>query len=944
MFIVDEKVYRNIQEQVQKNKEDIASIRNVEATLNDLGITVLGIYEDASSLPETGNGYGDAYLIGAEEPYDIYIWTRPGTWVNMGPLGIVGPQGPQGPKGDKGDTGEQGPRGYTGETGATGAQGAQGPQGEKGDTGAQGIQGPQGDPGESFLIKGNITNVSQLPDPSTAPRNEAYVLDDDSPDTANQLYYITGDEGEEVWSHATFAGVGTSVSVNGSLVSTWDADTKQNTLVSGTNIKTINNQSILGSGNLTVAGGDEYIDLGTVILSEDTHVSYIRYFGTFTVTATNVNKILANPQSQIKVNLSIDNNPADTGDCYLMPLTFPGDHISYNGISYETSLSGFIMVTCEGDLHANTQSSFSFSYSIISRISDVNSVNGYTGTVVLKSDDIADTNQTNKWVTTSEKNTWNAKSDFSGSYNDLTDKPTIPAAQVQSDWNQTNSSAVDYIKNKPNFAAVATSGSYNDLSNKPAIPTATSDLTNDSGFITSASLPTKTSDLTNDSGYITKSVNNLDNYTLSSSFGANAFTSTNIPTKTSDITNDSGYITSAALSGYATETYVNTAIENLPEPMIFKGSLGTGGTITSLPAAAAANEGYTYKVITAGTYASQAAYVGDTFISDGSNWVLIPSGDEPSGTVTSVGVSVPTGLAVSGSPITSSGTIAISMASGYSIPTDAKQGQWDAKSDFSGSYNDLTDKPTNFVDLTSDQSITGTKTFGDNNLKVLSSNTYSKYKHNCATYYPTTDDNSYYSVYIYPQDGQSYTGVYRFKKGKVGDVAITDEIPFNEISFSASTNGNTGTLSASDLALLNANPNICLLINTSGGTSNPKRAYHYNRTNTSSNVDSYEFIYNHFNQKSSTTESDRIYIQKILISSSTGNWTFYTEQVSNNYNDLYNKPTIPSSATSSSTSTSTVTPTTETLVFTYSDNTTANITLMTGATVATTTTTTTTLS
>lgn len=44
---------------------------------------------------------------------------------------------------------------------------------------------------------------------------------------------------------------------------------------------------------------------------------------------------------------------------------------------------------------------------------------------------------------------WNNKSDFSGSYNDLSDKPTIPPQQVQSDWNQTNTSAKDYIKNKP---------------------------------------------------------------------------------------------------------------------------------------------------------------------------------------------------------------------------------------------------------------------------------------------------------------------------------------------------------------------------------------------------------------------------------------------------------------------------------------------------------------
>lgn len=47
-----------------------------------------------------------------------------------------------------------------------------------------------------------------------------------------------------------------------------------------------------------------------------------------------------------------------------------------------------------------------------------------------------------------------------------------------------------------------------------------------------------------------------------------------------------------------------------------------------------------------------------------------------SGTVTSVALSVPTGLAVSGSPVTVSGTIAISYAVGYSLPTTAAQSQW----------------------------------------------------------------------------------------------------------------------------------------------------------------------------------------------------------------------------------------------------------------------------
>lgn len=42
---------------------------------------------------------------------------------------------------------------------------------------------------------------------------------------------------------------------------------------------------------------------------------------------------------------------------------------------------------------------------------------------------------------------------LSGSYNDLSDKPTIPEEQVQADWNQTNSEAKSFIKNKPDIPA-----------------------------------------------------------------------------------------------------------------------------------------------------------------------------------------------------------------------------------------------------------------------------------------------------------------------------------------------------------------------------------------------------------------------------------------------------------------------------------------------------------
>ena len=120
----------------------------------------------------------------------------------------------------------------------------------------------------------------------------------------------------------------------------------------------------------------------------------------------------------------------------------------------------------------------------------VDSVNGKTGVVVLDAedvgalpddtplfsgsyndltdkptipDDLADLNDdsTHRLVTDTEKTTWNGKSDFSGSYNDLTNKPTIPAAQVNSDWSA--DSGVAQILNKPTLGTasaldVATSG------------------------------------------------------------------------------------------------------------------------------------------------------------------------------------------------------------------------------------------------------------------------------------------------------------------------------------------------------------------------------------------------------------------------------------------------------------------------------------------------------
>lgn len=119
----------------------------------------------------------------------------------------------------------------------------------------------------------------------------------------------------------------------------------------------------------------------------------------------------------------------------------------------------------------------------------VTSVNNQTGAVVLTASDVgaATTAQGTKADTAVQPSDL-ATVATTGDYDDLTNKPTIPAAQVNSDWDAV--SGVAQILNKPtlgtmaaesasdytktaNLATVATTGAYSDLSGTPTIPEAT---------------------------------------------------------------------------------------------------------------------------------------------------------------------------------------------------------------------------------------------------------------------------------------------------------------------------------------------------------------------------------------------------------------------------------------------------------------------------------------
>ena len=163
-----------------------------------------------------------------------------------------------------------------------------------------------------------------------------------------------------------------------------------------------------------------------------------------------------------------------------------------------------------------------------------------TSSSKLASDLVDDTGQTNKFMTSAEKTK-------------LSGIAAGAEVNVQSDWNQTTTTADDYIKNKPTLAAVATSGSYEDLSNKPTIPT-----------VNNATLTIQ------------------KNGTTVKTFTANASTNVTaniiVPTKTSDITNDSNFVASGDLATVATSGSYNDLTNKPTVPEIKK---RTGATTTT---------------------------------------------------------------------------------------------------------------------------------------------------------------------------------------------------------------------------------------------------------------------------------------------------------------------------------------------------------------------------
>ena len=77
-------------------------------------------------------------------------------------------------------------------------------------------------------------------------------------------------------------------------------------------------------------------------------------------------------------------------------------------------------------------------------------------------------------------------------------------------------------------------------------------------------------------------------------------------------------------------------------------------------------------------------------------------------------MTVPTGFTVSGTPITSNGTLALTFTSGYSLPADSLQTNWSSAYTFTSGF------ATNYPDLTAIEALAGTSGL----LKKTAANTW----------------------------------------------------------------------------------------------------------------------------------------------------------------------------------------------------------------------------
>ena len=497
------------------------------------------------------NGLTDTYTINYTDG------TTSTFTVTNGAVGAQGPVGPQGAQGETGATGPQGPAGANGTNGTNGQdgfspvvtttaagdstvvtitdangphtfvlhngqQGPQGPQGPAGLAGSNGTNGTDGQDGFSPTVTTTAAGDSTVVTITDATGPHTFVVYNGQQGPVGPAGPAGANGTNGISPTVTAAAAGSNVIITvtdsaGTHTYTIPTTSGEVTQLPADWTATSGVQMILNKPNLaTVATTGNYNDLSNTptIPTVPTNVSAF----------TNDAGYLTSFTEQQVLSISNDTLFLTGGSYVKLPAGFDGN---YNSLTNKPNLATVATTGNYNDL-SNTPTIPTVPTNVSAFTNDAGYLTSYTETDP----------QFNAWDKNYNDLT-NKPTLFSGNYNDLTNKPILFDGNYNS------------LTNKPNLATVATTGNYNDLVNKPTlfsgnyndltnkptiptvnnatltiqkngsnvgtftanqntnqtvniiVPTTTSQLTNNSGFITNEALPTNVSQLNNDAGYIT---------------------------------------------------------------------------------------------------------------------------------------------------------------------------------------------------------------------------------------------------------------------------------------------------------------------------------------------------------------------------------------------------------------------------------------------------------
>ena len=577
-YVYDNKIYRNLQQQVKENMENIAELQEMKL----VGLDVKGIVSDYSNLPASAT-QGNIYAVGTSSPYELYVYNN-SSWVDFGQFPKAGPKGDQGPQGEPG---RQGPRGLTGEPGPRGYTGAPGTPGPEG---PQGPKGPKGDKGEMGYVNAFAPNQSKATEKGQAYIDEngtlwVRVARTDEPELVKFMMggNIKGPKGD--------IGPQGPIGEQGPIGPEGPQGPKGDTGATGPK----GDPGEQGPQGIQGPKGDQG-DIGPAgergpqgeqgIQGPEGPQGPIGPQGPKGDKGDPGEQGIQGPVGPkgdpgVPASIKVNGNTYPRDDSGLITLpnypTTTNELTNDSGFITDASLANYLEKDTFKDIYWTNQEADSTSYE---RRLLVQYVNGYGITLdrhyIGPSGSINIGDQHVK-LTDEEIELYTKANSRTTLYSDSINITNYPES-VKFYNNHINVVDSDNSINKDIY--------YKDIATVSQIPTTTGELTNDSGFITSTAL----------NGYATETWVEQKGYLTSVAWGditgkptlATVATSGSyndlidkptIPTTTNELTNDSGFITNAALTGYATTSDVSTAISSqTKETWTF--TLSDGSTVT----------------------------------------------------------------------------------------------------------------------------------------------------------------------------------------------------------------------------------------------------------------------------------------------------------------------------------------------------------------------------